>query len=257
MTVHIGTSGWSYDHWNGVLYPQGLRPADRLQRYVAEFDTVELNASFYRWPPAVRFRAWRGRLPPGFGMSAKAPRGLTHAKKLYAPEIWLERMTAGWHELGDRRGVLLLQLPPTMERDDERLGYFLARVPGWMRVAVELRHPSWNADEVFGMLERFNTAYCVMSGAQLPCILRATADIVYVRLHGPSREHLYGGSYSDEDLSWNGLEPGFLPGGADRDHRTSCCLPSTRPSPSASGPPPAPRPWPPSRPRRSCPVRSP
>jgi len=202
VTVHIGTSGWSYDHWEGVLYPPGLAPRDRLARYVSAFDTVELNASFYRWPPDVRFRSWNARLPPGFTMSVKGPRGLTHAKKLYSPEVWLERIKSGWHELGDKRAVLLMQLPPAMTRDDDRLSYFLARVPDWMPVAVELRHPSWNVDEVFGMLEHFGTAYCVMSGAGLPCILRATSEVVYVRLHGPSHDHLYGGSYSDDDLSW-------------------------------------------------------
>ena len=92
MSIRIGTSGWSYDHWDGVLYPPGLPPWERLGRYVQEFDTVELNASFYRWPRESTFAGWRRRLPPGFGMSVKASRGLTHAKRLYAPEAWSERI---------------------------------------------------------------------------------------------------------------------------------------------------------------------
>ena len=202
MTVRIGTSGWSYDHWDGVLYPPGLPARDRLQRYVDAFDTVELNASFYRWPAPARFESWKRRLPPGFAMTVKAPRGLTHARRLYSPEEWLARMSASLHELGDRRGAVLVQLPPKMERDDERLAYFLARVPEWMRVCVELRHPSWETDEVFDLLARHRAAYCVMSGAGLSCILRVTTDIAYVRLHGPSHDHLYAGSYSDQDLAW-------------------------------------------------------
>lgn len=200
--IRIGTSGWSYDHWDGVLYPPGLPARERLAVYASAFDTVELNASFYRWPPAARFGGWNRRLPPGFAMSVKAARGLTHAKRLYAPETWVQRMSAGWHELRDRRAALLVQLPPTMQRDDERLRYFLDRVPEWMRVAVELRHPSWEDDAVFRLLENHRAAYCVMSGANLSCILRATTDFVYVRLHGPHHDHLYGGSYSDEDLRW-------------------------------------------------------
>jgi uncharacterized protein YecE (DUF72 family) len=98
--------------------------------------------------------------------------------------------------------VLLVQLRPDHERDDERLDWFLARVPPWLRVAVELRHPSWHADDVFALLERRGAAYCVMSGAGLPCVLRATAPFVYVRLHGPSHDHLYAGSYSEDDLAW-------------------------------------------------------
>lgn len=198
----IGTSGWSYDHWEGVLYPPRTPPAKRLDLYMQEFDTVELNASHYRWPRNATFTGWRNRLPAGFRMSVKAPRGLTHAKKLYSPELWVERIAASWHELSDRRGVLLVQLPPTLERDDERLGWFLDQLPTWVQAAIELRHPSWHQEGVFDLLARHGAAYCVMSGAGLPCLLRATAPLVYVRLHGPSHEGLYAGSYSDEDLAW-------------------------------------------------------
>lgn len=202
MTIRIGTSGWSYDHWDGVLYPHGTPVARRRDAYVREFDTVELNASFYRWPRDATFAGWRHALPDGFTMSVKAPRGLTHAKRLLEPETWVERIRGAWHELGPRRGVLLVQLRPDHERDDARLDRFLRALPDWVRVAVELRHESWQHDDVFALLERHRAAYVVMSGAHLPCILRATSDIVYVRLHGPDHEHLYGGSYSDDDLHW-------------------------------------------------------
>jgi uncharacterized protein YecE (DUF72 family) len=202
MAIHIGTSGWSYDHWTDVLYPPGTPPAARLGHYVQRFETVELNASFYRWPRPAAFASWRRRLPPSFRLSVKAPRGLTHAKRLYAPEAWVERIAAGWHELGARRAVLLVQLGPAQERDDARLDFFLGRLPPWIEVSVELRHPSWYHDDVFDLLERHGAASCVMSGAHLPCVLRATAPFVYVRLHGPDHEHLYAGSYSDADLGW-------------------------------------------------------
>jgi uncharacterized protein YecE (DUF72 family) len=202
VTIHIGTSGWSYAHWDGVLYPPGTPPRDRLGHYVQRFGTTELNASFYRWPRESSFASWRRRLPPGFQLSVKAPRGLTHAKRLYAPEAWVDRVARCWHELGDRRGVLLVQLGPGQARDDARLEYFLGRIPPWLRTAVELRHPSWVDDAVFALLERHGAAYTVMSGAGLPCVLRATAPFVYVRLHGPDHHGLYAGSYSDADLGW-------------------------------------------------------
>jgi uncharacterized protein YecE (DUF72 family) len=202
VSVHIGTSGWSYEHWDGVLYPPGTRPADRLGHYVRRFGTVELNASFYRWPRTATFASWRRRLPPGFQLSVKAPRGLTHAKRLYSPEVWIDRLIACWHELGDKRAVLLVQLHPGHVRDDARLEWFLGLLPEWMRVAVEFRHPSWHDEAVYGLLERHRAAYCVMSGARLPCVLRATAPFVYVRMHGPDPEHLYAGSYSSDDLRW-------------------------------------------------------
>jgi uncharacterized protein YecE (DUF72 family) len=202
VVIWIGTSGWSYDHWHPELYPPGLAPRDRLGRYAAAFPTAELNSSFYRWPRPAAFSSWRDRLPVGFRLSVKAPRGLTHGRKLYAPEAWLQRIAAGWHELGDKRAVLLVQLPPSLPRDDARLAYFLGLVPGWMRVAVEFRHRSWHCEETFALLERYRAAYCVMSGADLPCVLRATTDFVYVRMHGPDHHHLYAGSYSGADLTW-------------------------------------------------------
>ncbi|MET0726242.1 MAG: DUF72 domain-containing protein [Leifsonia sp.] len=202
MGIHIGTSGWSYDHWENVLYAPALPPRDRLASYVTQFSTVELNASFYRWPRPTAFQSWNRRLPDGFRMSVKAPRGLTHARKLYSPEQWIERISDGWHELGDKRAVLLVQLPPAMERDDARLAYFLDHVPAWISVAVEFRHSTWHCEAVYRILQDHGAAYTVMSGAGLPCILRATGPIVYVRMHGPDANHLYGGSYSDEDLRW-------------------------------------------------------
>ena len=88
------------------------------------------------------------------------------------------------------------------ERDDDRLDYFLRGLPDWMRVAVELRHHSWAVDPVFDLLSRHHATYVVMSGAGLPCVLRATSTTVYVRLHGPDHDHLYAGSYGEADLYW-------------------------------------------------------
>jgi uncharacterized protein YecE (DUF72 family) len=202
VNVHVGTSGWSYAHWDGVLYPPATPARDRLDHYVRRFHTVELNASFYRWPRTATFAGWQRRLPEGFRLSVKAPRVLTHAKKLSAPEEWLKRIAADWQELGDKRAVLLVQLAPSQQRDDARLAYFLDLLPGWIRTAVEFRHPSWHDDKVFEMLERRGAAYCVMSGARLPCVLRATAPFVYLRLHGPDPDHLYAGSYPRDSLGW-------------------------------------------------------
>lgn len=202
MGIYIGTSGWSYDHWQGVLYPHHTPVQKRLAYYTQTFQTVELNSSFYRWPKQATFAGWEQRLPDGFLLSVKAPRGLTHAKKLLEPEIWLERIKECWHELRHKRAVLLVQLAPQQACDYQRLAYFLEQVPRWMRVAIEFRHPSWHTDTIFALLEQYQAAYCIMSGAQLPCILRVTAPFVYVRLHGPDANQLYGGSYSDADLHW-------------------------------------------------------
>ena len=202
MSIYVGTSGWSYAHWEGILYPPGLPSQERLNYYLPLFRTVEVNSAFYRWPPDARFVHWRQRLPPGFLMTIKAPRGLTHGKCLYAPEKWLQTIRGGLHRLRHNAGILLVQLSPTFAYDYARLAYFLECVPTELRVAVEFRHPSWQREDVWQLLERTGAAYCVMSGAHLPCVLRATASFVYVRLHGPDPDHLYAGSYSEADLIW-------------------------------------------------------
>ncbi|MCY7352550.1 MAG: DUF72 domain-containing protein [Cytophagaceae bacterium] len=202
MSIHIGTSGWSYDHWHSVLYPHGIPPHERLDHYLWHYCTTELNSSYYRWPKEAAFASWKARLPSGFVLSVKAPSLLTHVQRLYGPERWLIRIAGSLRRLGDRFGVLLVRLSPKMEFDYDRLAYFLAQVPWGLRVTVEFRHPSWHQEATFQLLERHNAAYCIMSGAHLPCILRATASFVYVRLHGPDQHGLYGGSYSDDDLRW-------------------------------------------------------
>ncbi|WAJ42688.1 DUF72 domain-containing protein [Mycobacterium sp. Aquia_216] len=205
MTVRIGTSGWSYDHWVDVLYPPGTAPARRLARYAEVFDTVELNASFYRWPKDSTFAGWRDRLPTGFTMSIKAHRGLTHYRRLGSPEPWIERFERCWQLLGDRSGVLLVQVHPELQRDahsQARLDSFLERLPPHIRVAVELRHPSWNDPAVYRSLELHRAAYVVMSGAGLVCMPRATTDLVYIRMHGPDSDPIYAGCYSNDELRW-------------------------------------------------------
>src|SRR4051794_37843129 len=128
MAIHIGTSGWSYDHWQGILYRHGASSLERLDAYARRFRTVEVNNTFYRWPRETVFAAWHDRLPPGFIVSAKASRGLTQFRRLNAPGPWLERMDEGLRRLGEKRGVLLVQLPPQFACDLDRLAHFLGQV---------------------------------------------------------------------------------------------------------------------------------
>ncbi|HTE18410.1 MAG TPA: DUF72 domain-containing protein, partial [Armatimonadota bacterium] len=182
MSIHIGTSGWSYNHWEGIVYPRGTPQKQRLDYYLQRFQTVEVNATYYRWPMNTTFAGWRARVPEAFLMTVKAPRGLTHVSKLLSPERWLPRITEGVRQLGEKLGVLLVQLPPGLACDLPRLRNFFEQAPRWVKTAVEFRHPSWHNEEVYALLEEYEAAYCVMSGAQLPCILRATAPFVYIRL---------------------------------------------------------------------------
>ena len=202
MAVHIGTSGWSYDHWVGVLYPKSASSLERLDAYARHFRTVEVNNTFYRWPKDEVFSTWRERLPEGFVFSAKASRGLTQFRKLNDPEPWLERMEAGLGPAEGEAGRAALPAPAPLPERSRPARPLPGPGPPGQRVAVEFRHPTWDVEETFAVLERHDAAYCVMSGANLPCVLRATADFVFVRLHGPDRSHMYAGSYSEDDLRW-------------------------------------------------------
>jgi uncharacterized protein YecE (DUF72 family) len=202
MAIHIGTSGWSYYHWVDILYPRKATSLERLDAYARVFQTVEVNNTFYRWPKDEIFARWRDRVPEGFMITAKAVRELTHYRKLDDPGPWVERMESGLSVLGAKRGVLLFQLPPYFGRALDRLENLLRLIPPGQRVAVEFRHPSWHTEETFAILSRHGAAYCITSGANLPCVLRATARFVYVRLHGPDPHQIHLGEYSDADLHW-------------------------------------------------------
>lgn len=199
--VRIGTSGWTYGHWSGVFYPSDLAKARWRDYYVERFDTVELNASFYRWPGERSFRSWATGLPPGFRMAVKASRWLSHGRRLNDPDgAWAARLVAAMRLLGDRGGPVLVQLPGDFQRDDDRLAAFLASMAPEVPVALELRHPSWDNDETSALLEKHGAAFVVTHGTGLHTALRATAPFVYCRWHGPTSAPLYAGRYSPDEI---------------------------------------------------------
>ena len=202
MTARIGTSGWAHDEWDGVLYAPGLDSRKRLAAYAAEFDAVELTASRERWPSVASFGAWTKRLPVDFRMVVRAPDALTSPKKRFSPQAWFDRIGAGLTALGPSSGPLLVVVDEGQVRDDDWLEMFLGLAPAGVRMALEFRGDSWHEQGVFDILERHGAAYVVMSGAQLPCNLIATAPFVVVRLHGPDADVLHAGSYPDDSLHW-------------------------------------------------------
>ncbi|KMS78499.1 histidine kinase [Streptomyces leeuwenhoekii] len=184
MTLYVGTSGWQYKDWRGVLYPEGCPIRRWLEEYAAGFATVESNNAFYRLPSPETFAAWRERTPPDFVVAVKASRFLTHVKRLREPEEPVHRLLAHAAGLGDRLGPVLLQLPPTLRADAELLDACLACFPPGVRVAVEPRHPSWWTPEVHEVLRARGAALCwadVLSRPVTP--LWRTAGWGYVRFH--------------------------------------------------------------------------
>ena len=200
-TIRVGCSGWVYKHWRGLFYPEGLPQTRWFARYAEEFDTVEINNSFYRLPSPETFDKWRRQAPAGFCYAVKANRFLTQAKKLLECEEPMERMMSAVRHLGDRLGPMLYQLPPSMKLNLERLERFLKILPTDVTSVFEFRNNSWYVPEVYALLERHGASFCVhdMRGSASERI--AVGPVAYVRFHGG--EGKYWGRYSDEGLlSW-------------------------------------------------------
>jgi uncharacterized protein YecE (DUF72 family) len=184
MPVYVGTSGWQYSSWRGVLYPPKLAQRGWLEHYAASFATVENNNAFYRLPSRETFESWRSRVPGDFVMAVKASRFLTHMKRLRDPEEPVHRLLDAAAGLGNRLGPILVQLPPNMVADPYRLEECLGQFPRSVRVAVEPRHDSWWTDETQKVLAGRGAALCwadVLSRPRTP--LWRTADWGYLRLH--------------------------------------------------------------------------
>ncbi|MFO8141014.1 MAG: DUF72 domain-containing protein [Marinobacter sp.] len=198
--IRIGTSGWDFDSWRGSFYPDGLGGEALLPEYAHHFNTVELNNSFYRLPAQTSVKAWREASPDGFLFSAKASRYLTHMKKLKDAGEGLDRFLAALAPFGSKLGPVLFQLPPRWRVNVGRLTTFLERLPRGYRYAFEFRDTSWLCDEVYEILKEYNVALCYYhyKGYRSPPV--ATADFVYIRLHGPG-EKAYTGSYDGRTLA--------------------------------------------------------
>ena len=185
MTIHIGTSGWHYDHWDGTFYPKELPRRRWIEYYAARFHTVESNAAFYRLPKTETFASWAHNSPDDFVMAVKMSRYLTHIKRLAEPAEPVTRFMERVEGLGAKLGPVLLQLPPTFQVDLDRLDDVLKRLPASLRVAVEFRHPSWWRDEVRDCLERHEAALCLADRGSRPISpLWRTTQWTYVRFHG-------------------------------------------------------------------------
>lgn len=184
MALRIGTCGWQYDDWRDAFYPRDLVKTKWLAAYAETFDAVECDNAFYRLPSRETFQKWAGALPDGFTMAVKASRFLTHVKRLKDPQEPVQRLLEACTGLGDRLGPILVQLPPTMKSDVERLDTCLACFPRSIRVAVEPRHDSWWTDETRRILETHGAALTWSDRLGKPVApLWRTTTWGYVRLH--------------------------------------------------------------------------
>jgi uncharacterized protein YecE (DUF72 family) len=197
--IRIGTSGYHYKHWIGRYYPEDMKPAGMLSWYLRDFDTVELNNTFYQLPKESQFDAWRDAVPADFLYAVKGSRFITHMIKLKDPDRGIVNFVPRAKRLGKKLGPILWQLPPGWNVNVERLEEFLRSLPKGIRYAFELRNQSWMTDAVLDVLKKYDAAFCIYELAGYHSPIELTASWTYIRLHGPT-SFKYQGSYSDKQL---------------------------------------------------------
>ncbi len=216
--LRVGCSGWSYESWRGRLYPEGIGPARWLEAYAERFDTVEVNATFYRLQKESTVAGWVERTPPGFRFAVKASRYMTHVRRLRDLKTPLARF---WEPLAplreaDRLGPVLWQLPENFHRDDEVLAAALELLPAGAEHCFEFRHPSWFAPAVVELLEGAGASLVIADDArrELPAA-KPAGPVAYVHFHYGHRGRR--GNYSAAELetwrrrlaAWRSQRPVF------------------------------------------------
>ena len=199
QSVLVGCSGWRYWKWRDSFY-EGVPQNDWFAHYLKNFNTVEINASFYSWPTVAGVQAWRRQ--PGkkkFVYTVKVSEHITHIKKFKGTKTLVKDFGMIADILGDRMGCFLFQLPPSYRYTKTRLGDIVSQLNPARRNVVEFRHASWWNEEVYSAFRKAGIIFCSCSGPRLPDELVRTADEVYIRLHGPKRWYRH--DYSKAELA--------------------------------------------------------
>jgi uncharacterized protein YecE (DUF72 family) len=197
--ILIGTSGYNYPEWKGSFYPAELPAAKMLPYYASKFRTVEINYTFYRMPTSKIVAGWAAQVPPEFRFTLKAPKRITHDKRLRAADVAdsLRAFVSVAGELGPQLAALLFQLPPNFKKDLVLLNEFLSLLPPKTTAAFEFRNASWLDDEVYAALRARNIALCIADSEARQTPAMATADYAYLRLRDEG--------YGDADIArWAG-----------------------------------------------------
>lgn len=215
--VLVGTSGYSYRHWRGILYGPGVPQRLWLEAYAGLFTAVELNVTFYRMPDAETFEGWRDRTPPGFAYVLKGPQTITHYRRLLGTGDSLALFAERSAVLGGKLECVLWQLSPKMPADEARLGGFAEALHGAMpgvRHAFEFRHPSWFSRPVYRLLREQGFALVTAHAPWREPVEEATAPFAYLRMHaGAERAD---GCYTERELAhWSGRVAAWTAGGRD------------------------------------------
>ena len=202
--IHIGTSGWSYKHWKGLFYPEGLKTTLWLEYYSRTFNIAEINTSFYHLPKHQTVLNWIEKAPEGFLFCPKLSRYITHMKKLKEVDEPLQRFFDVFLPMQAHMGPVLVQLPPQLHFDYERAESFyksLQKDYKTFSFVMEVRHDSWLHNDSLNLMAQYNLGIVIsQSGGFFPYTEMVTAQHVYIRFHGP--DALYASGYSDESLAY-------------------------------------------------------
>lgn len=196
MKTYVGTSGYSYKEWKGSFYPKDLPAKEMLSHYASRLPAVEINNTFYKLPQITVLENWKQQVSETFRFTLKASQRITHFKRLKDVEAEASYFIETAGALENQLGAILVQLPPNMKKDLERLAAFLKHLPATVRVAFEFRHPTWFDNDVLALLHDSNRALCVSDTDEQPVThIDKTADWGYLRLRRVN--------YAPEDLaSW-------------------------------------------------------
>ncbi|WP_426208755.1 DUF72 domain-containing protein [Massilia sp. TWP1-3-3] len=244
-TIHIGISGWRYEPWRGVFYPDDLRQDDELAFASRALSSIELNGSFYALQKPESYAQWYQATPKGFVFSVKGNRFITHVRRLNDIDGPLANVLAsGAFNLREKLGPFLWQFPPNFKFEPDRMERFLSLLPHdtdeglararqyearmegkvaldvdkkrKLRHAVEIRHDSFIDEAFIALLRKYKVALVVADTARSwPYYEDVCADFMYLRLHGD--KELYASGYSDEALDRWAERSGAWSAGAQPD----------------------------------------
>jgi uncharacterized protein YecE (DUF72 family) len=202
--IRTGCSGWSYKDWVGPFYPERTAPGQMLSQYLLNFDTVEVNSTFYRIPNEGMVRSWVKRTPDDFLFSAKMYQGVTHEKEMRSVKATYEQYMASMVPLKEKVGSILIQMPQRFKATDSNYALFedfLSMLHEEVDFTAEFRDRSWFNEKTFSLLESHNVAFCVVSQPQFKGLIPpepvVTADHAYVRFHGLNYKKWYSGEGSE------------------------------------------------------------
>lgn len=194
----LGCSGFYYNHWKKLFYPEKLPKAKWLEYYAKYFNTLEVNNTFYRFPNESMLRGWYQKTPSNFRFTLKANRVITHTYKLHNTEDYTARFYKLARVLQEKLLSILFQLPPFVHKNMEMLEKIAKQMDSSVVNVLEFRHESWWDQEVYGFMEKKGLVFCTVSVSGLPETLVKTGADVYLRFHGKDSRYLH--NYQESEL---------------------------------------------------------